>query len=500
MRALNTLFFFILVAFTSQINAQATLSFQGVIKNSDGTAVDNGNYSITFKLYETSSGGTAIWSETQGSVAVNGGIYSVLLGENTPLNAAFDKTYYLSMSVDGGAEIVPRIRLTSSPYALALIGNTNVFASDGNVGIGTATPTKKLEVIGDTKVDGDLEVTGDFNVTGAITGINYTNLTQDVITTGNMSADTITATGNFSGHLSKSGGINYDAIAGDHHFKIDGTDKLVIGSSEINMSAPLIINGSTQNGTNVYKGLYCNNGFCGNNSSFQSVSIKASNYLFCPGVYVTSDQRIKKDFVHTNAKADLFGIQNLRVTDYQYIDTYEQGSKTKKGLIAQEVRKIYPEAVTLSTDFVPSIYDFATQSSLGNGKLSITLAKDHDLVAGDEVKLIMPDGKDQKFTVVSVISEKSFTINWKDAAPERIFVHGKKVDDFHTVDYDYIFTLNVSATQELARRVEQLERENEQLKNQNQGLSSTLNNILGRIHALENQNPTVSGNAESANE
>lgn len=177
---LSFLIFFLFVAFNSQLHAQATLSFQGVIKNSDGTAVDNGNYSITFKLYESQSGGTAIWSETHDNVQVTGGIYSVILGEITPLGVAFDKTYHLSMAVDGGAEIVPRVRLTSSPYALALIGNTNVFASDGNVGIGTATPTEKLEVIGDAKIDGDLEVTG------AITGIDLSNVTQDINTTGNI--------------------------------------------------------------------------------------------------------------------------------------------------------------------------------------------------------------------------------------------------------------------------------------------------------------------------
>jgi hypothetical protein len=45
-----------------------------------------------------------------------------------------------------------------------------------------------------------------------------------------------------------------------------------------------------------------------------------------------------------------------------------------------------------------------------------------------------------------------------------LFVFGKRVDDFLAVDYDAISMLNVSATQELARRVETLEAENTKLR------------------------------------
>jgi hypothetical protein len=43
-------------------------------------------------------------------------------------------------------------------------------------------------------------------------------------------------------------------------------------------------------------------------------------------------------------------------------------------------------------------------------------------------------------------------------------VYGTEVPDFHVVDYDAISMLNVSATQELLRRIEALEKELEALK------------------------------------
>ena len=36
-----------------------------------------------------------------------------------------------------------------------------------------------------------------------------------------------------------------------------------------------------------------------------------------------------------------------------------------------------------------------------------------------------------------------------------MFVIGSKVDDFHTLNKDYIFTLNVCATQELYKLIQQ---------------------------------------------
>ena len=172
MKKISLLFCILLVALATQSFAQATLSIQGVIRNSDGSAVENGNYSIEFRLYNTDSGGSPIWSETQNNVPVTGGIYSALLGESEDLTAAFDETYYLGVSIDGGTELTPRARLTSSPYALSLIGNSNKFSSDGNVGVGTVNPEEKLHVVGKGKFTDGLDVTGNMDIEG---DINFTN-------------------------------------------------------------------------------------------------------------------------------------------------------------------------------------------------------------------------------------------------------------------------------------------------------------------------------------
>ena len=102
----------------SRAQSKPPLSIQGTLKNSDGTSVTDGRYNMTFRLYTASSGGTAIWTETQNNVPVRAGVYSVQLGSVNPINITFTENLFLGTTVGTGAEIVPRTRLTSSPYAL----------------------------------------------------------------------------------------------------------------------------------------------------------------------------------------------------------------------------------------------------------------------------------------------------------------------------------------------------------------------------------------------
>lgn len=129
------LLFFVAVA--TALQAQATLSVQGVLTRSDGTAVDDGQYPITFRLWKSESGTSAaekVHEETVSQVETTGGVYSVVLGMNgTPINAPFDQIYYLGVSVNGGTELTPRPVLTHAPYALSLLGQNNKFPSTGPV-------------------------------------------------------------------------------------------------------------------------------------------------------------------------------------------------------------------------------------------------------------------------------------------------------------------------------------------------------------------------------
>ncbi|MBI5324889.1 MAG: hypothetical protein HZB41_06400 [Ignavibacteriae bacterium] len=107
----------LIITSLSMAQIPKTISYQGVLTNASGVVVPDGNYSLTFKLFEVATGGTLLWNDVQPSVAVSNGIFNVILGSATPLNLPFDKPYWLGITVGSGSEMAPRIQLTSSGYS-----------------------------------------------------------------------------------------------------------------------------------------------------------------------------------------------------------------------------------------------------------------------------------------------------------------------------------------------------------------------------------------------
>ena len=111
----------------------ATLNFQARLLNSSGSIVADGNYNVEFKLYDASTGGTLLWTETRDfnggpddRVTLKGGYMSVYLGDVNSFPAIdWSQELYLTMNIGGtstGAptwdgEMNPRLRLTAVPYA-----------------------------------------------------------------------------------------------------------------------------------------------------------------------------------------------------------------------------------------------------------------------------------------------------------------------------------------------------------------------------------------------
>lgn len=133
--------FFIFVFQISYAQIPTTISYQGVLKNADGTIVKDGNYNLTFNLYELETGGTAVWAERQ-SVSVTDGIFNVILGSVEPLTIPFNKQYWLGISVNEGSELTPRTKLTSVPYSLSTRSIPDNIVTTGKIVRSAVTPEK----------------------------------------------------------------------------------------------------------------------------------------------------------------------------------------------------------------------------------------------------------------------------------------------------------------------------------------------------------------------
>jgi hypothetical protein len=96
----------------------STVSFQGRLTDAAGNPVTNPALSMTFKLYDVASGGTAVFTEVQ-PVSVVAGIYNAQIGSVTPIPATlFDSALWLGIAVGADAEMTPRYQLSATPYAI----------------------------------------------------------------------------------------------------------------------------------------------------------------------------------------------------------------------------------------------------------------------------------------------------------------------------------------------------------------------------------------------
>ena len=106
----------LLATLPSLATAPQTLNYQGFLTSPGGTPV-NTQVVMTFRLYNVSSGGTALYMETQPSVNVTNGGFNAIIGTVTPITLPFDVPYWLTVAVNSDAEMSPRQPLASGAYA-----------------------------------------------------------------------------------------------------------------------------------------------------------------------------------------------------------------------------------------------------------------------------------------------------------------------------------------------------------------------------------------------
>jgi len=104
--------------------SEATLSYQGVLVDSEGAAVPDGDYTVRFALWTLKTGGARVWGpEIHAAVNVKRGAFAVDLGSISPFSSTLFKTYanlWLEIGADTGSGMetyTPRVALAGSPWA-----------------------------------------------------------------------------------------------------------------------------------------------------------------------------------------------------------------------------------------------------------------------------------------------------------------------------------------------------------------------------------------------
>lgn len=193
-------------------------------------------------------------------------------------------------------------------------------------------------------------------------------------------------------------------------------------------------------------------------------SIISDGRIRAGAVDIASDSRIKTQQETSDGALDLALLRKIQITDYRHIDVPGNSGRSQKKVIAQQVEKVYPQAVGTGKGVVPDIYK---QASLKGGWVQLAT----NLKQGERVRLISKKG-DDVYAVLEV-GVGSFRTTLEEDT-DKLFVYGREVNDFRSVDYDAISMLNVSATQALDRKLELEHKENVALKEKVEGLEARL--------------------------
>ena len=438
------------VVSTAQIN---TLSVRGANTNNDAVANFGGKLRVTNlnaqqpdaiiefnpnngssnfirvqddnNLYlEPSGSNVNIVGSGNKQLTISGGNSSGFIGGN--FNAFFDGLN-LTYNHDIANNVVPvsagnstrlklgydNIEFFNSNGVLGNIANNQVMVirPDGNVGFGTSTPSRRLDVNGETKT---------------------TVLTVDATTqlTGNV-------------------GISGPPGNGSDVLVTNGT---VLVSGDLNVSGPITSG----------------------------------------GVVVTSDSRIKKEIQDIDDEEATNTLMQIKPRTYKYIDSQSRTDKKVVGFIAQELKESLPYAVDIRKNYIPNIMKKCVV------KDEVLQLENHELVDGDLLKL--RDTEKTHTRLVKVVDENNIELlsdpnfmkiekPWESIKLDEdscVFVYGKQIEDFHFIKKDYIFTVNVAATQELVKKQKETEQRLVKEEKKSQNMMNMIGQMKREIEKLRN--------------
>ena len=204
-------------------------------------------------------------------------------------------------------------------------------------------------------------------------------------------------------------------------------------------------------------------GAMGNIAIYTNGRMWVENYILS-----ASDRRIKKNIVELVDNECLKKFRRLKPCKYNYVDEVLHQDKINYGLIADEVKEYFPEAVSMGKNHIPNIYNlcyyreghlvFDEEIDIEEGIFNFRIINDtdHHIEINGEIV--------DKFSI-KLLFKTDEEVKFKE--DEKLFCYGYEVDDFKNVEYQAVNSLAYGALQEVDRvqqnninRIQKLEEEN----------------------------------------
>lgn len=191
-------------------------------------------------------------------------------------------------------------------------------------------------------------------------------------------------------------------------------------------------------------------------NSGQKLSIWATGAIQAGNYIGASDLRIKKNVRDIKDHEALQQIRQLDAKFYKYRDPVERGYAEVLGFIAQDVKNTIPHAVYPKTDFIPNemrVFDVQWKTDAETGHKRMVSA---ETLAPGRYKFIMFEGEEGVEEELTTKDGKTFlkdedTPYTTEQKYDNVFLYGKEVDDFLTIDKNKIFAVAYAALQEVDR-------------------------------------------------
>lgn len=391
-------------------NPPGKITYQGFLTDASGVPLANTapeNKTVTFRIWNQSTGGTRQWSEQQ-NVAIDRGHFSVLLGEGSAVNGeagsftddlrgvfATGEELYLELTVDG-TTLAPRLAFQPAPYSILAYrargmtdnsGSQKVWVDTDGVGIGFSNPSHPLHVRG--RVQAGSFAGNGANVTslnashvssGTLNSSRIPNLSASKITSGTLSSSRVpnlNASKITGGTLSSSRIPNLSAskitsgTLGSDRIPSLNTSKITSGRLSSSRLPSSVVYGDTSRGQIFRVGAHFNNVADVYNSSdknrrlgfyrtsdagvfrlfgrnYHSTADRYASYDGDSNWDFSSDRNLKKDIM--DSEPVLERALQVRLRKFHWKED-EPGQSFKYGVIAQELQPLFPHMVTAVESF-----------------------------------------------------------------------------------------------------------------------------------------------------
>ncbi|NOT38336.1 MAG: hypothetical protein HOP11_13275 [Saprospiraceae bacterium] len=533
----------LLISLTFVINLSVAqslpkMAYQAVIRNSTNALVTNANIGMRVSILQESEFGAAVFVETHTPMTNMNGLVTIEIGGGLNILGNLssiewqDGPYFIKTEtdIDGGSNYTLTFtqKLLSVPYALYAekSANSNIPGPKGDTGPqGPIGPKGDQGPIGDSvwsKSGNSIFYNKGGVGIGMIPnflGLSIKNNGFRMINSSNTEVLSITndvTSGSPIFKMADSEGRKSIDIDGRGPFfrmyhkgnnvamQIGVEDNaagrsFIAGDIFIAHSHIEILDGGVTYPLNY--GFLNNEGKIGTAGGQNNYSIFATSRVAASEFNAHSDRRIKKDIFKSDNCSDLLKVLKLKVSDYRLCDSISAGTDQIKGFIAQEVQEVLPNAIRKITKFIPSIYSLASSSiyDFDSSVLTIKLPKIHGLEIKDKVKLIF-ENSTKDLIVKSVIDKYTFQLECSEnnlSKKPEVFVFGKEVDDFLTIDYNQLVSLSISGIQALIA-------ENNGIKSKLENLEVDLNSRLANLELImlnlkEKSNVKFEGNNHQIN-